>query len=142
MNEKNDESDPFEVSTSFPEPPSFDSIGLPAARPGPVFPPNTAAESSVPSDEPAPAPGGEPATAEPPPESDPTVRRGPGDEEPGPDPADPVDPTTPDPPLSYWDRWSRAFEASRTEANQITTAYTFMGLLLLWFILGAFGVFR
>ena len=48
MNEKNDESDPFEVSTSFPEPPSFDSIGLPAARPGPVFPPNTAAESSVP----------------------------------------------------------------------------------------------
>lgn len=139
MNEKNDESDPFEVSTSFPEPPSFDSIGLPAARPGPVFPPNTAAESSVPSDEPAPAPGGEPATVEPPPKSDPTVRRGPGDEEPGPDPADP---TTPDPPLSYWDRWSRAFEASRTEANQITTAYTFMGLLLLWFILGAFGVFR
>lgn len=139
MNEKNDESDPFEVSTSFPEPPSFDSIGLPAAGPGPVFPPNTAAESSVPSDEPAPAPGGEPATVEPPPQSDPTVRRGPGDEEPGPDPADP---TTPDPPLSYWDRWSRAFEASRTEANQITTAHTFMGLLLLWFILGAFGVFR
>ena len=73
MNEKNDESDPFEVSTSFPEPPSFDSIGLPAAGPGPVFPPNTEAESSVPSDEPAPAPGGEPATVEPPPKSDPSL---------------------------------------------------------------------